>query len=66
MIFNHTNEQFEELSAIYTATEIHQQPATWVKTIAQVKACKEELKAFISQVTSQDDYDIVLYNDGDN
>lgn len=64
MIFNHTNEQFEELSAIYTATEIHQQPATWVKTIAQVKACKEELKAFISQVTSQDDYDIVLAGAG--
>ena len=64
MIFNHTNEQFEELSAIHTAREIHQQPATWVKTIAQVKACKEELKTFIAQVTSQEDYDIVLAGAG--
>ncbi len=64
MIFNFTKEQLDESSAVFTATEIHQQPATWVKTIQQIKDHKDELKAFISQVTSQADYDIILAGAG--
>ena len=64
MIFNFTKEQLEGSSATFTATEIHQQPATWEKTIQQIKDHKEELKAFISQVTGQEDYDIILAGAG--
>lgn len=64
MIFNFTEEQLKNSSAVFTATEIHQQPATWAKTIQQIKDHKEELKNFISQVTSQEDYDIVLAGAG--
>ena len=41
-------------------TEIYQQPATWKKTCQQITELKDELKAFINQVTAQDDYDIIL------
>lgn len=64
MIFNFTKEQLEGSSATFTATEIHQQPATWEKTIQQIKDHKEELKNFISQVTGQEDYDIILAGAG--
>lgn len=64
MIFNRTHEQNVQEKAVFTATEIHQQPATWSKTIAQVKACKDELKAFMGQVLDQEDYDIVLAGAG--
>lgn len=64
MIFNFTKEQLEGSSATFTATEIHQQPATWAKTIQQIKDHKEELQAFIAQVTGQEDYDVVLAGAG--
>ena len=64
MIFNFTQEMMAEASSTFTATEIHQQPSTWRKTIQQIKDNKETLKAFIEQVTTQEDYDIVLAGAG--
>lgn len=64
MIFNLTKEQLEEKKAIYTATEIAQQPSTWKKTIQQIKESKEEIQAFLSLVMKQEDYDIVLCGAG--
>ena len=64
MIFNFTEEMMAAASSTYTATEIHQQPATWKKTIQQIKDNKEALKAFIEQVTGQEDYDVVLAGAG--
>lgn len=64
MIFGKEKTEWESLKGIFTATEIHQQPATWKKTIAQIEASKEELKAFISNVTKHDDYDIILTGAG--
>ena len=59
-IFNYTNEELASLKATFTATEIHQQPSTWEKTIEQVRSRAEEIKAFIAKVIDQDDYDVVL------
>ena len=63
-IFNYTNEELESLKATFTATEIHQQPSTWEKTIEQVRSRADEIKAFISKVTSQEDYDVILTGAG--
>ncbi|MCI9292304.1 MAG: SIS domain-containing protein [Erysipelotrichaceae bacterium] len=64
MIFGKEIPEWESLKGVFTASEIHQQPATWKKTIAQVEACKDELQAFISNVTKHDDYDIILTGAG--
>lgn len=64
MIFNLTKEQLEEKKAIYTATEIAQQPVTWKKTIQQIQELKEEIQAFLSLVMRRGDYDIVLCGAG--
>ena len=63
-IFNVTDEKMKETSSTFTLTEIHQQPSTWRKTCAQIKACKDELQKFIDQVVKQDDFDIVLTGAG--
>lgn len=63
-IFNFTQEQLKECSAIFTASEIHQQPATWKKTFKQIESLKPELEAFLQQVLSKDDYDIILTGAG--
>lgn len=62
--FGHSKNELESLNAIYTASEIHQQPSTWKKTVQQIKDNKEALKAFIEQVTGQEDYDVVLAGAG--
>ena len=64
MIFGKEKTEFESLKGVFTATEIHQQPATWVKTIKQIEDQKDELKAFIENVTSKEDYDIILTGAG--
>jgi len=63
-IFNYTSKELEEKHAVYTATEIHQQPATWAKTVAQIREHREEIRAFLSKVLSEPDYDIVLTGAG--
>lgn len=64
MIFGKEKADWENLKGVFTAAEIHQQPATWKKTIAQIKAQKDELKAFIANVVDNDDYDIILTGAG--
>lgn len=63
-IFNMDDAKLSGTSATYTATEIHQQASTWVKTIKQVEEMKDELKKFIELVTSNEDYDIILTGAG--
>lgn len=53
-----------ETKSTYTLTEIYQQPATWKKTCQQVASMKDELKAFIDQVITQDDFDVILTGAG--
>lgn len=63
-MLNYTIEQLQKLSGIFTATEIHQQPATWLKTITQIRAEAEAIKAFISKITTNEDFDIILTGAG--
>ena len=63
-VLNYTEEQLNNNHAIFTATEIHQQPDTWAKTVEQVRSRKDEIKAFLDKITSQPDYDIVLTGAG--
>lgn len=63
-IFNYTNEELESLKATFTATEIHQQPSTWEKTIEQVRSRAEEIQSFINKVIHQEDYDVILTGAG--
>ena len=64
MIFDRNEEQWKEVGSYWTSKEIFQQPETWLKTLNQVKAEKESIKALIEKVTSQDDYDIILTGAG--
>lgn len=64
MIFGKDKTEWESLKGIFTATEINQQPATWEKTIKQIEAEKEDIKAFINNVTKHEDYDIILTGAG--
>lgn len=64
MIFGKDKTEWESLKGIFTATEIDQQPSTWKKTIKQIEDSKDELKAFIENVTKHEDYDIILTGAG--
>lgn len=64
MIFGNDKATWESQHAIFTASEIHQQPATWRETIAQIKSEKEAIRRFIANVTDKDDYDIILTGAG--
>ena len=63
-IFNYTEEQMTAASSTFTIHEIYQQPATWRKTCAQLRECKEELQKFLDQVVKAEDFDIVLTGAG--
>ena len=63
-IFNYTEEQMKENFSTFTIHEIYQQPATWLKTCAQLAACKDELQKFLDQVVKAEDFDIVLTGAG--
>lgn len=63
-IFNYSPEELKEMKAVFTANEIHQQPDTWEKTIAQIGSMKDEIRTFLSKVLDQPDYDIILTGAG--
>lgn len=53
-----------DLTANYTAQEIYQQPNTWAKTIAQIKAEKEDLKKFLDPILNAGDIEIIFAGGG--
>ena len=63
-IYNIEEKELIERKAIHTAKEIYQQPSTWIKTFNQIKSIKDELKSFINNVVSKDDFDIILTGAG--
>ena len=63
-IFGVTEEKMKETSSTFTLTEIYQQPATWEKTCKQISEHKDEIRKFIDQVITQDDYDVILTGAG--
>ena len=64
MMFGKEKKAWEELTGIYTAQEIYQQPATWAKTIAQIKNEKEALKNFLEPVLTGGDVEIIFTGAG--
>jgi len=63
-IFNINEDTMKETSSTFTLNEIYQQPATWEKTCKQIKDHKDEIKAFIDQVVTCDDFDVILTGAG--
>lgn len=63
-IFGVTDEKMKETFSTFTLTEIYQQPATWEKTCCQIKEHKDELKKFIDQVITCEDFDVILTGAG--
>ena len=63
-IFDVTADKMQETMSTFTLNEIYQQPATWKKTCDQIKACKDDLKKFIDQVITCDDFDVILTGAG--
>ncbi|HIX90089.1 MAG TPA: SIS domain-containing protein [Candidatus Agathobaculum pullicola] len=63
-IFDVTADKMKKTMSTFTLNEIYQQPATWKKTCAQIKAHKDELKQFIDQVITCEDFDVILTGAG--
>ena len=63
-IFNVTEDKMKDTFSTFTLTEIYQQPATWEKTCNQIREHKDELKKFIDQVITCDDFDVILTGAG--
>ena len=63
-MFGKEKSVWEQKSGIFTAQEIYQQPATWAKTIAQVKVEKENIKKFLEPVFNEADPDIIFTGAG--
>lgn len=64
MIYNVSIDELKKENAFWTASEIHQQPETWKKTLAQVASEKDAIQAFINKVITQDDFDVILTGAG--
>lgn len=64
MLFGKEKQEWVNNHGTFTATEIFQQPSTWRKTIKQVEDAKVEIAKFMANVTSKDDYDIILTGAG--
>lgn len=63
-VFGIGEDKMQETSSVFTLSEIYQQPATWEKTCRQIAEHKDELKQFIDQVVTCEDFDIVLTGAG--
>lgn len=63
-VFGIGEDKMKETSSVFTLSEIYQQPATWEKTCRQIAEHKDELKKFINQVITCDDFDVVLTGAG--
>lgn len=63
-IFGVSEQKMQETSSVFTLSEIYQQPATWEKTCAQIAAHKDEIKKFIDQVLTAEDFDVILTGAG--
>lgn len=63
-IFGVAQEKMQERSAVFTLTEIYQQPATWEKTCRQIAEHKDEIQKFIDQVITCEDFDVILTGAG--
>lgn len=63
-MFGIDNQLLEENNGLFTAEEIAQQPAVWQKTYEQVSELSEALSDFISDITKEPAWDIILTGAG--
>ena len=63
-MFDKTKESWEAVKGFHTANEISQQPSTWLKTYEIVLKNRQAIKAFISDVTEAEDFDIIFTGAG--
>ena len=63
-VFNMNDTVLDNNKAVFTATEIHQQPATWIKTCNEIREMKDEIKGFMDQVLKADDFDVIFTGAG--
>ncbi|UNT96580.1 SIS domain-containing protein [Allobaculum mucilyticum] len=64
MIFGHEENFWQAANGTWTAKEIYQQPATWKKTLKQIKEKKDEIKAFIDPLLADPNLDIIFTGAG--
>ncbi len=64
MLFDKSKEQWEDVNGYWTAKEILQQPATWKKTLEQMKKERAAVRKFIERTVNEADYDIILTGAG--
>lgn len=63
-MFNKELKAWQDLGAEFTATEIAQQPNTWLKTFDIITSMKDELNAFVGEIISQENHDVILTGAG--
>ncbi len=63
-MFNENKAMWQEKNGVHTAREIEQQPETWLKTYDIVLQHRDEIKAFIDEVVSKDDFEIIFTGAG--
>lgn len=61
---NLTEEMMKELSCTFTASEICQQPSTWLKTMKQIQSEKEALNQFLSNILNDEQAEVILTGAG--
>ncbi len=55
---------WEEKNGVFTASEIEQQPETWLKTFDIISKQADTIKTFIDEVVKQDDFDVIFTGAG--
>ena len=64
MVLNREMEYWQSHDAVYTATEIEQQPKTWRKSLEIVETRKDEINAFLDNFFSVEDHEVILTGAG--
>ncbi|MDF2557568.1 MAG: tagatose-6-phosphate ketose isomerase [Bacillales bacterium] len=54
MIFENNSDQLKEIGAIYTATEIAQQPRLWLETVSIIESQLDEINSFMERNVKSD------------
>ncbi|MGG5463329.1 SIS domain-containing protein [Clostridium sp. B9] len=63
-IFGFTQEELESLKAIYTATEIYQQPELWKETVEIVESNKDMINDFLDKNLNKENVRVILTGAG--
>lgn len=63
-MFGKSKDYWNEKKAIFTCSEIYQQPDTWKKTFRLIQNQKYEIESFLKNVVEQDDFDIIFTGAG--